>query len=185
MKNLVMISILAVAMLAGGCVSCPSVSFTPPLRGRIVYSATMNFPDKSTVHVGAPVTNVPIRLSVAVVQHTRAFGDGGPHWEPKKAWHYYTFADSNGCFRVPMLWGFYLSTHGIGTHTERSRPEFVMIEPTGNVKIEKGEESIRPFIGVSPNQPVLECLRSLRTLHASPLHAGDEAHLKMLLGETR
>lgn len=168
MKRRVIIALL-IAIAIGFFVH-PSLTCTSSMKGRIVYSATMIFSDNTQVNKGDPVANVPIRIVLGVWQWTSAFGDGGPSREAKKVWTYYTFADQNGDFSIPMLWGFYFSTRGLGSHTQVREPGFAILETTGNVTVEGGPAHISPFAIIHPSDPLQKSLAGLRDQGAVPIH---------------
>ena len=185
MKDIRVLAFLLTLVFSSGCVSYPSICHSPGISGRIVYSGTMIFPDKTMVHEKDPVSNVPILISMGVCNKTPAFGDGGPHWKPNKMWHHYTFADSNGCFRVPMQWGIYLKTRGLFSNSELVQPQFAILESTSNVITEGGEDKICPYRIIHPGPPLRDRIAELRKMGASPIQWGDRKKLKEMEEQLR
>lgn len=185
MKQIRMVAFLFALAVGSGCVSYPSICHSPSIRGRVVYSCTMIFPDKTKVHEKAPVPNVPILVSMGVCNKTPAFGDGGPHWKPNRMWHHYTFADTNGCFSVPMQWGIYIKTRGLFSNSELVQPQFAILEPTSNVITEGGEDKIWPYRIIHPGPPLQDRIAELRKLGASPIHWGDRKRLREMEEELK
>jgi hypothetical protein len=183
MKRRVIIALL-IAIAIGFFVH-PSLTCTSSMTGRIVYSATMIFPDKTQVSKGDPVANVPIRIRLGVRQWTDTFGDGGPRTKMKRAWTYYTFTDQQGAFSIPTLWGIYLSTRIPGSRTEVIEPQFAILETTGNVTVEGGPERISPFHIIHPSDPLQKSLAGLRNEDASPIHKQDRDRLEAIMTQAK
>ena len=117
--------------------------------------------------------NIPISLLLTLYQNTPGFGP--PISMSLKSSYYYTFTDTNGAFHIPSLSATYTNAVTPGATIGILPQQFAVLEPSGNVTIEKGVDSIFPFTIVHPSEPFEEILADLRRLGAEPVHPQDEA----------
>jgi hypothetical protein len=128
---------------------------------------------QTTLRQGGPVAKVPISLLLNLYQSTPGFGP--PKSMTLKKCYYYTFTDTNGAFHIPSLSVTYTNAVSPGSTIEILPQQFAILEPSGNVMIEKGVDSIFPFTIVHPSEPFEEILSDLRRFQAEPVHPQDAA----------
>ncbi len=182
MKNFVLAAFLVMA-IGHTSFSYGQVWTTPAVNDRVVYSTSITFNDGRRVQKGDAVPNIPIRLHMRVERFLDAVGDGGPRQQLIKEWYYYTFTDSNGGFDIPSLRGSYVYIPRPGSQLRVVKPTFAILERTGNVEIEEGNDTIRPFYILHPSDPLKKILAELIEMKAQPIHSEDEARLMELIGQ--